>query len=1676
MFRWEDHLDLASREAVSQGALNYANEKARPAVVNPLVTERISYINNRAPWLAPKTQVALAKSYASDFAVDHIAGLASRELVANPQQAYTQLKAPPRQYMVSPAAVQARINVGQGKKDQDVSVLDRVYGYLKQTSRVVTAVGMSAAEGLNNAASLEFEDLGLLNQVINPFYGLSKNAEGKNQNLKTALDSLSLWQLLSDWENQGEGFFISEDQMSRQAEAAREFRGTINGSAFTIGRGAAATTGLDGDKWYNNISGFIDFGIALAIPDPNKYIVKGAKGITAGVKAAQVASKGGDFVDAFTAAKGIVPLVSQTDATAFAKALQTEAGITKTLEGSSLDVVKWNNFMDNNNVAVGAVKSIIKTTRPEEILERFRGKISLEDAEAFAKAKNADEVKQVLIKQYAIGPRTLSNSIYDINPTITHNPGAFLVQRTPLKRSRLLMHLPERDIVINGDDQQRSASVLNMIKSIRNAGGNDDDIRKFSESAFKNFGAKSSADDQRDAYKVYESAVRVILERNGVGKEVSDLIFERPRFDMQKLRKYMTDRMGVETDNGMMKVYASQLRKHFPDTVYNDMLEKIAETGYEGFGFTRPMQLSELFDRVQTLPDIRELRRLTSNPLIAEAMGKVGLDFKATKVLTSKVRRIEVTEYLDEERAVQIKEELKGLYGKTRSNENNLKIGQLKDELSSIETKVDRFRYTGEANMGIAFLDTLQNSIWKPLQLATVGYVVRNAIDAQVRMAAGGASGFLNHPGEYISLLIGETKSANKLMKMAKKAGLDTMERSILGETLTASSKNLVGDLRREHAELLGLDLRKQGLGASSMGTHLHRTNNWTLVSKFDGENYTRGVITQMRLAHEDDLRRAVARGRILGLDDEEIMQELLTTAKSGQNFSDIDGIYRRGVPFKDITGKEVFGPPVRLRQLDKTELDDFLRNVHLKPVVVDDVDNLTGGLQEMNFMIAFDRVPEFDKVFTKQIDDLIPKFPNEDLKAGSLIKNTDGTEGVITRLADNGEATVVPVLAGSASKGFAGHKMAQRFVRNSPVTSGVAGDVGLPQRVSMEIVNVGRKDKDVWLGDIQDKMDSLTDKLFNELYGQKWVKTTERSPVFRKFYYETVLEQVGRLSKEEAEGLITKLKANAKKAGFGDDIGKYIGNSEAAERLMKVKGTGNVTAAQLDDYARVAAIEKTKGLLYDASEKNNLEDILRIVTPFVSAWREVLGTYIGLMIEDPTVATRFGRFAGQLMNSDPDKDGRGFWYRDPQTDQMYFKFPAIPGMPSWVLDKITGGSAFFEAPVSQLSQGLSWVPGLGPIAQIPASFLLRNKPDTSKIVQVLMPYGKVSKSETLTSLNPAPPVATKLYGVLTSYFTNSEDQMNTTVAGAYIEVLRAKYSTGEYDINTEEGLRKLKSDTKRDAQNITILRAAQQFLGPTSPQVGMKVKAQGIDIYVDEMTKVFQKMQEENYDTAVQRFLSVFGNEMALYVGSKTQSQIPGLEASREFGEWEFENKDLLSGNYKDVAAYFAPAGSELNFDVFNRQVQEGKRVKLTDDELIESAQNRIGSSKYRAARKMFGPFPNDAQRARLDTYRAALNQEYPGFPRFAQFEVGQFPNQIKKLTDLVEDSRVQDNPLTPLLRDDVSTREIYLAQAGGKSFESKRATPSRMYMYNYGNKLAQENPQFDRIWQRLLIQEVED
>jgi hypothetical protein len=828
--------------------------------------------------------------------------------------------------------------------------------------------------------------------------------------------------------------------------------------------------------------------------------------------------------------------------------------------------------MDNNTKAVRAMSEISRITDPVEILKKFQYKITPEDAEALAKAKSPEDIKKILIDQYSIGASTLSNNIYDIQPNILHNPGQYLVQKTPLKRSRLLMNLPENSVVIDGDDIQRTQSIKNMITSLENAGATPEEIAKHGKEMIKNFRASSSADDQRDAFGTYKNVLKTILKKNSVKDEVISELFRRTEADAQQMRVSLLGRDGIPTDNGMLKTYADLLKKNFPSSVVNKMMETIAETGNDGFAFARPMQLSQLFDRVQTLPDVREIRRLTTNPLMREALDAVGIAGKPTKIFFSQWKQMEINSYSDEIRVGEIKKEMDLLYRKSRKNIDNLRLQTLNEELDTLTTTKMQRVFTGKPNVGLQLMEVLQTSIWKPFQLMTIGYGLRNTIDAQVRMAFGGSTGFLNHPVEYISLLLGETKSASRLNKLVKKSGLNTMERSILGDALTKGAATELDALRADHADLLELSMRKQGLGAASGGGHLHNTNQWVLANKYGNqENYVRGMIGQIRLEHSDPIAAAVARGRVLGLSNDEIMETALTIARQDKNFKNIDGIYSRGVNFKNREGKDIFGPPRSLRNItDKDELNDWLK-MHINSSSVLAVDNLAGGIPEVNFMIAFNRVPKMGETRVAAIKDLIPSNQTLDFIPGTTVKLADG-DAIITRLDEAaGEVTIVPVEAGTATGGNFGHKKAQTIIRNAPMTKGVPGDIGLPQQVGMEMLdNSDRKTAAGWLDDAQAGMDKMTNYLFNDLYSQKYVRVTERSPVFRNFYYKSIEENMTRLSKSEANLLLATLTKKTRQANMGDDIGKYIGSQKTAEKLQSISAgltvTGRVTAKELDD------------------------------------------------------------------------------------------------------------------------------------------------------------------------------------------------------------------------------------------------------------------------------------------------------------------------------------------------------------------------------------------------------------------------------------------------------------------------------------------------------------------------------
>jgi hypothetical protein len=89
--------------------------------------------------------------------------------------------------------------------------------------------------------------------------------------------------------------------------------------------------------------------------------------------------------------------------------------------------------------------------------------------------------------------------------------------------------------------------------------------------------------------------------------------------------------------------------------------------------------------------------------------------------------------------------------------------------------------------------------------------------------------------------------------------------------------------------------------------------------------------------------------------------------------------------------------------------------------------------------------------------------------------------------------------------------------------------------------------------------------------------------------------------------------------------------------------------------------------------------------------------------------------------------------------------------------------------------------------------------------------------------------------------------------------------------------------------------------------------------------------------------------------------------------------------------------------------------------------------------------------------------------------FTTNKFENSLLELEDAVKDSRLADNKITPLVKRYLDARRQALGQLGAPSLRSKKAMPYKDYLFRLGESLANQEPEFDRIWSRFLSQEVE-
>ena len=448
---------------------------------------------------------------------------------------------------------------------------------------------------------------------------------------------------------------------------------------------------------------------------------------------------------------------------------------------------------------------------------------------------------------------------------------------------------------------------------------------------------------------------------------------------------------------------------------------------------------------------------------------------------------------------------------------------------------------------------------------------------------------------------------------------------------------------------------------------------------------------------------------------------------------------------------------------------------------------------------------------------------------------------------------------------------------------------------------------------------------------------------------------------------------------------------------------------------------------------------------------------------------------------ADLDGDGRGFAYTDPTTGEWSFDYPFTESLNHLATSVIGGGpgvKATYQAPIKGAFMGFDVRPGMGPVVQLGMSVLAPDIPQLDFVKSVLLPYGEVDVQGkgglvAAAASTATPAWFTKLVGA----WIDSPDSA-TAYGNTFMETYQALASSTEYDLTTPDGKDKLYQDTRFKARYLSTLRALGQFLGPSRPTAKMSVETKQGDVFVNVLSQELRTMQLEDYDTAIPRFLDIYGEQVFVYLSGKTKAVYGGLQASKEFGNFERDNKSLFR-KYSDVAGYFVEGGNDLDWQVYQRQLQNKERVRLTPDETLDAAQKYVAFSKYRQVQDLVGAYPNEAQRKYLADYREVLGEQYPGFAS-SQYDPNKLKTQIAQLQDAVNDPSVADNQVATAAKLYLQTRDAVLAEAANRGLKtidrSKNAGDLRGYLRQYAATLKEQYPDFARLYDRLLLQEVDE
>ena len=1662
-----------------------------------VVGQRLSQIYNRHPYIPTGVALSLAEANADMATVDAVAMRSTTNKyikMADEQQGTKAID----DLWKNPATWDPNAGIGWddivkpvtwllGKTGKALGELDA----LKTASRYTFATLESSKEHMAN----------YLSRLTDPNRGTN--------DLTDASVSTSIGALLKWPELQGDGFFISDELEEKRVEAVRRYRWQLaNGDSYTPGRGGAQMVFTPGSKPYEILSGFIDAAFAFRTDPANAPLDELAK---------------------FNKARKVIPALRSADEISAAKKFVSEAGLMSNAEQHAIDTSKFFNWMDNSRMGKRTIARTAAESNELKILEAYNYKISPQTARDLARTSDPNEIRGIIANAAIRLSDETEQGMIPFATSAAELPIASMwdaaVEKIPgynaIKESRWLAKTPKNNIVVNGTPQQKADGIKNMKNwlTLLKVDPYEGEGKQLMEAAFTWAGAngnRANADDMLDLFLgnrakkvpgILPTAIRkellavkpALTTADQWSKDVDDVISsieETLRGGEALLRKYAIDNAGISDDHGIFMhlsqhmtgpELADTLNELFPNKIdwatrtEGEMRDFVASLGPGRIVVNGPTTLSQMLNNVVTLPDPQQIRKLTTNPFF-----KVSKDGK--QALTSA--------FLEEIQNDWWRPWALATFGFIMRNTFDAQAriamsGMVRnnplDYILIAMNKRGVGTIAGDEWMGV---DNIPN--WKIGRIAGakgVGSlkdprVIQELLDP--------------HVGQISDDVMQELVKANRIPKV--KEILERIRRA--------------DEVLEEYSDFTQSFSRRMVEDPRNTLDRLIQTKQVS-VADYSDKNFWLGLADTAGLYYGDPFSKFAA--RIAHLPEprqkEVIVQWLQKGSKEATRAKNtiIDYLSAPTVAQKTNGKNRTVARVANIGKLSDEELVELWYQTGAR----EGVDQLTQGTDEMRTFVGYRSVP----VAPAQIvdEDAIKALNNGKIaKAGDVLMEEydeiierGGEELVQTRVRQHLvlERDLVPKSKPPVYKyktieiedfdsAFGQTRKGETFV--SPKAKKF-----LDQQIKMNAELLGRGQRPILptrtLYRVRDIDRTAMDKVqagvtwiprkFFELAVGPYVERWERSPAFRRSYYNAIADNAKLLDPDEASKVLEAIREAAEKkfpVSYANDIyaamEHYAGGKPVIDALSAAMsapaGSGIGTAEQLQTYAMTIAKREVEELFFNNVERSNFTDAMRVVAPFGAAWAEIAGTYGKALVQNPARLRKATLVYRGAEGYDPDNDGRGMIWTDPQSKLQMFAFP-LSGAITKAVTAAMGQSvddSFLAAPTRRLSAGFSLIPSLGPVYAIAASqiFNKANVPSTDAFRKILLPYGDAG----LEGMIP---------GALNKFVQAIDaniDNLNNVYGNTFQDVFAHLATTGKYDLTDRNDVARMEDDAKQGARGMTIIRAISQFVGPTSgsPQYRYR-KESGELFFVNEMVKAYSDFQNENFDTAVSRFIEIFGYNSLIYLSGKTKvdESYKGIEATEEYGRWEQENRQLIK-TYKDTAPFLAPGSfGELSMEVYSRQLGAGIRKDRDNFDRLADAQRRIGSAIYKWYRNQYPETLNDAQRERLRQYRVEIHDKFPGFPIKSEFKAGEFDNWITRLGDLVQDPRTQGNPVRDAIWDYLRYRaniKTSLKQKYGVSIEAEKnigAQRARGALYAKGEELATLVPDFRRIWDQELAQEVE-